>query len=138
MSHKIIRSLLESRLAAWAAARSPALRVAYQNVDFSPADGETYLQAYLLPSLTASNTLGGDHRLYTGTFQVNVITPTSSGEGPAESIVVELADLFPVTLRLARGALEVLVLTPVSQGPVVPNDTTQAVSASFSYRADTE
>lgn len=138
MSHKQIRSLYEQRLAGWAEAREPTLRVAYQNAAFTPNDDETYLQVYLLPALTASNTLAGDHHLYTGTFQVSVITPSGGGEGAAEGIVVELAELFPVNLRISRDGFEVLVLTPVSQGPAVPNGTTQSVSASFTYRADTE
>lgn len=50
MSHKIIRSLLEARLKAWAAARTPALRIAYQNVAFTPSNNEIYLRAFLIPA----------------------------------------------------------------------------------------
>ncbi|RZA27800.1 MAG: hypothetical protein EOP02_09305, partial [Proteobacteria bacterium] len=64
MSHKIIRSLFEQRLAAWAVARK--LRIAYQGVSFNPNPDETYLAAFTLPAGTSANTLAGDHRVYTG------------------------------------------------------------------------
>lgn len=136
MSHKTIRSIYEKRLSAWAA--SKGLRVTCQNVAFTPAEGETYLAAFVLPAGTDSITLGGDHKSYTGVFQVNVVTPAGSGSGAAESLVYELAELFPLYLRLIQGDFGVLVMTPVDPGPGVTGDTTYTVSASFQYRADTD
>ncbi|MBD1602079.1 phage tail terminator-like protein [Pseudomonas typographi] len=136
MSHRLIRSLFEARLAAWAAGRDPSLRIAYQNVSFTPAADETYLAAFTLPAVTASNTLGGDDRLYTGVLQVNVVTPAGNGSGSAASIVDELAALFPLYLKLMQGDFGVLVLTPVDPGPGITADTTYTIPASFQYRAD--
>jgi hypothetical protein len=135
MSHKVIRSLFEQRLAVWAAARN--LRVAYQGVTFEPTDDETYLAAFALPAGTNTNTLAGDHRGYTGVFQINVVTPAGNGTGDAEGLVDDLGDLFPAYLRLKQGDFEVLVLTPVEPGPPIQADNTLTVSASFQYRADT-
>jgi hypothetical protein len=136
MSHRKIRLLYQARLADWAQAQG--LRVAYQGVAFDPEDGETYLQAYLLPAGTDDNTLGGDLKTYTGIFQVNVVTPSGSGPTAAEDLVDELADLFPLYLRLGDVDFTVIVLTPVEQGPGIVNDPTYTVSASFQYRADTD
>jgi hypothetical protein len=116
MSHRKIRLLYQARLADWAQAQG--LRVAYQGVAFDPEDGETYLQAYLLPAGTDDNTLGGDLK--------------------TEDLVDELADLFPLYLRLGDVDFTVIVLTPVEQGPGIVNDPTYTVSASFQYRADTD
>jgi hypothetical protein len=135
MSHKIIRSLFEQRLTAWAAARS--LRIAYEGDIFDPETDETYLAAFTLPAGTNTNTLSGDHRVYTGVFQINVVTPAGGGTGDAEGLVDDLGDLFPAYLRLRRNDFEVMVLTPVEQSPPIPGDTTLSVSASFQYRADT-
>jgi hypothetical protein len=135
MSHSIIRLLFQERLAAWAQARG--LRVAYQNVAFDPADDETYLQAYLLPAGTDTNTIGGDHKAYTGVFQVNAVTPSGNGPTAAEDLVTAIADLFPVFLRLSKDDFTVIVLTPVEPGPGITFDSTYTVSASFQYRADT-
>jgi hypothetical protein len=138
MSHKIIRSLFEARLAAWAAARTPSLQIAYEGVAFSPGADETYLRAYTLPAGTDSNTLAGDHHVYTGVFQVSIVTPSGAGSGKAGGLVDELAALFPVYLRLQRGDFEVVVMTPVDPGPGIAEGTTYTVAASFQYRADTE
>lgn len=137
MSHKICRSLFQARLAAWAAARTPALRVAYENVAFSPNPDELYLKAYNLPAGTDSETLTADHKRYTGLFQVTIVGPSAKGSGAVEGVVDELAALFPLYLRLTGNGLTALVLTPVDQGPGIPNDNTYSVAASFQYRADT-
>ncbi|PYD05941.1 phage tail terminator-like protein [Pseudomonas syringae group genomosp. 3] len=135
MSHKIIRSLLEQRLTVWAGGRS--LRIAYQGVTFTPETDETYLAAFMLPAGTGTDTLSGDHRVYTGVFQINVVTSAGNGTGEAEGIVDDIATLFPAYLRLKQDAFEVLVLTPVEPGPPITGDTTLTVSASFQYRSDT-
>ncbi|MNE33682.1 hypothetical protein D3C76_551320 [compost metagenome] len=137
MSHRTIRQIYEARLAAWAAARAPVLCIAYQGVTFTPADGETYLKAYTLPAGTSSETLGGDHKAYTGLFQVSVVTPSGSGTGKAEGIVDELAALFPLNARYTKSGLTVMTLTPVEPGPGIPEGNTWTVAASFEYRADT-
>ena len=134
MSHKIIRSIFEQRLAAWAADRK--LRIAYQGYAFDQQPGETYLAAFTLPTATSTNTLSGDQRLYTGVFQINVVTPFGTGTANAEALVDELDTLFPAFLRLKESDFEVMVFTPVQPGPFVQADNTLTVSASFQYRAD--
>lgn len=137
MSHKIIRSLLETRLKTWAAARTPALRIAYQNVAFTPNNGETYLRAFLIPAGTDSNDLAGAHRLYTGVFQITIVTSTGNGPSGAETIADELAILYPLNDRLVRNGLTALIMTPVEPGPELAEDTAFALPVSFQYRADT-
>lgn len=136
MSHSKIRLLYQARLDAWATGQG--LRVAYQNVQFDPEDGETYLRAFLLPAGTDSNTLAGDQKIYTGVFQVSIVTPSGDGPTRAEGLADDIADLFPLYLRLSDGDFEVIVLTPVEPGPGIADDSTYTVAASFQYRADTE
>ncbi|MEA1029413.1 phage tail terminator-like protein [Pseudomonas sp. N-137] len=137
MSHKIIRSLLEARLKAWADARTPALRIAYQNVAFVPGDGETYLRAFLIPAGTDSNDLAGAHRLYTGVFQITIVTTSGNGPSASETIADELAALYPLNDRLVRNGITALIMTPVEPGPQLSEDTAFALPVSFQYRADT-
>lgn len=136
MSHATIRLIYQQRLAEWAAIKG--LQVAYQGVQFEPTEGETYLRAFLLPAGTDSNTLAGDHKAYTGVFQVSIVTPSGYGPTQAETLADEISELFPIFLRLSRDQLEVIVLTPVEPGPGVTDDATYTVAASFQYRADTE
>jgi len=137
MSHNIIAAAFESRLLAWAKTRTKPLKVVVENETYSPMAGETYLRAFTLPATTASNTLSGDHRLYTGVFQVNIVAPSGKYRTEASGIVDELAALFPLNLRIPRGGLVTLVMTPVAPGPGIPDGNTFTISTSFQYRADT-
>lgn len=137
MSHNIIASIYETKLIAWAKALPVPLKVVVENETYKPVDGETYLKAFTLPADTASNTLGGDHKLYTGVFQVSIVTSSGKYRGPAGTLADHIAALFPLYERNTKGALTVVTMSPVDQGPSVPDNTTFTVPVSFLYRADT-
>ena len=82
MSVRIIRSLFESRLKAWADTKVPKLAIAFEDVAFTPPDGP-YLKAFLLPANPDSEDLEGKHIAYRGVFQVSVVTKSGSGRGAA-------------------------------------------------------
>ncbi|MNK91492.1 hypothetical protein D3C87_1115900 [compost metagenome] len=100
-------------------------------------NGVTYLRAFTLPTDTASNTLAGDHKLFTGVFQVSIVTPSGKFRGAAGAIADQIAALFPLYERITKGTLTVVTMTPVDPGPGIPDDTTYTVPVSFLYRADT-
>ncbi len=137
MSHAIIASIYEAKLIAWNAARSEKLKIVFENTAYTPADGETYLRAFTIPGDTASNTLGGDHRLYTGVFQASIIAPAGSGKTKTNPIVAELTALFPLYAQDTKATLTVVTMSPVDPGPGITGDSTYTVSVSFLYRADT-
>ncbi len=138
MSNKIIRAAFETRLATWAAARSPALRIAYQNASFEPpADSGTYLRATLLPAPVDSLDLAGAHRLYRGVFQVDIIFKTGTNTGGATSIADELIALFPLNLGITQSGLTVYVREAMSDGPVLVDAAMTTLPVFCSYRADT-
>jgi hypothetical protein len=91
----------------------------------------------LLPAGTNSNDLAGAHRLYTGVFQITIVTPSGSGTGAAEGLADELAVLYPLNDQLTKTGFSVQVMTPVSPGPGQQEDTALALPVSFQYRADT-
>lgn len=137
MSHNIIASIYEARLIAWAKALPVPLKVVVENEAYAPKDGETYLKAYTLPADTVSNTLAGDHRLYTGVFQVSIVTPSGKYRGVAGALADQIAVLFPLYERNTKGALTVVTMSPVDPGPGISEDATYTVPVSFLYRADT-
>lgn len=137
MSNKRIRALYEGRLKTWAAGRSTPLRVAYQNVPFTPVTGEIYLKATLLPADTASDDLAGALRTYLGVFQVSVVAPINAGPGAAETIGDELAALFTMNQRLTATGFTVQQITPATQAAALPDEKNYIVPVSFEYRADT-
>lgn len=136
MSNKAIRALLETRLNTWAAARSPALLVAWENSPLDAPETATYLRANLLPAPTRSADMAGALRTFSGVFQVLICSPISTGPGEAEGITDELAALFPLNLRLTS-SLTLQVTTPASAAPALQNDISYRVPVSFQYRADT-
>ncbi|ROL94162.1 hypothetical protein BK636_02090 [Pseudomonas chlororaphis] len=138
MSHNTIAGIYEARLIVWAKALPVPIKVVVENEAYEPGNGVTYLRAFTLPGDTASNTLAGDHKLYTGLFQVSIVTPSGKYRGPAGAIADQIAALFPVNERNTKEALTVVTMTPVEQGPGISSDTTYTVPVSFMYRADTD
>lgn len=136
MSTKLIRSLFESRLKAWADARSPALKIAFQNVPFTPP-AETYLRAFVLPAKTGSEDLEGTHRLYRGLLQVSIVLPAGMGTGAAGGIVSEIDALFPLNLRLTSGSFSVFIRSPMSDAAGIQEPDRWVVPVTAQYRADT-
>ena len=136
MSNKLCRKAIEARLSAWAAARVPALPIAWENVPFTPPAG-AYLRAFLLPANTSSPDLAGAGRTYRGVYQVSVVAPLNAGPGAADGIADELADLFPLNTRLAVTGLTLQVITPVTAAQSAQDATNYTVPVSFQYRADT-
>ena len=136
MSQTLIRAAFESRLATWAAAQSPALPIAYENVPFTQPDGP-YLKSYLLPAKTTSETLDRLHRHYMGVYQVSLVMPQSTGPGAAQLLVSALDALFPIQTPLLQGGISVVILQPMSAGPSIPDDNNYVIAVSCQYRADT-
>ena len=127
MSKATIRTLLESRLKAWADARP--ISVDWENQTFgAPAD--TYLRFFILPAPTDSQTLDGSHRLYTGVFQISIVCPKDAGPQPGEA-------LFPYSLRVTSGNFELTQTSPLSAGPVINEADRYTIPMSGTYRADT-
>lgn len=136
MSDKLIRSLYEGRLKTWAAARVPALLVAWENVGFTPPTG-AYLRAFLLRADTTSEDLEGVHKARIGVFQVNISCPPNAGPGAAESIAAELEALFPNNLQLTSGGFMVQSITPLRVRAAITDPDRYTVPVDFEYRADT-
>ena len=137
MSHAIIASIYESKLIDWNATRSEKLKIVFENTAYTPAAGETYLRAFTIPGDTASNTLGGDHRLFTGVFQVSIIAPAGTGKTKTNPIAAEIITLFPLYVRDVKNGFVVTPMTPVDVGPGITADSTYTVPLSFTYRSDT-
>jgi hypothetical protein len=94
MSHDIARAAIETRLLAWAKARSPVLPCAFANMNYSPVTGQSYLQGDLLPADTMNPSQGGKHKRYIGLYQVSVRTPAGKGVTESAEIIKEIEALF--------------------------------------------
>lgn len=72
------------------------LEVFYENVGADPQDAEkAYLEVYFMPAPTAYVGLqGGRGQIFTGVYQLTLVTPPRSGTQAAEQIADEICDLF--------------------------------------------
>ena len=96
MSQITIRAKFMNALKAFAAAHNPVLTIAREGVGFTKPDGNSFLEATLIPSDPIAPTTDGVRKRYFGEFQINVWTVDNVGTGVAEAIAEEIAALFPV------------------------------------------
>jgi len=133
-----MRQLLEPRLIAWADLND--LAVAVENQSFDPAkkansDG-MYLRAFLLMSNTDAPDLAGEGRIFTGTFQIDVVGPRLVGSGPVEAIAEKLDALFPVNLLLSATGFSLQTVTPLRVASAIDGASNYALPTSFTVRGD--
>jgi hypothetical protein len=138
MSNKIIRKLLDQRLETYAEIKD--YPVATENNHFDPianaVEGK-YLESFLLPANTVSDDLAGAHRGYRGVYQIDICVRKGTGTGIAETVMDELAALFPVNLRLTdTSGLVVQVMTPVRAPAGRLTGNGWLLSTSFTYRSE--
>ena len=134
MSKSRIRKIFESRLKTWADARG--ISVAWDNTHYDP-ERILYLSSHLLPAPTVSDDLKGDHRLYSGVYQVSVHGVAREGPGASEAVAELIQELYPLNIRLTADGLTVQIITPASIGIAIQETALYTVPVSFQYRADT-
>lgn len=136
MSDALVRATFETRIAAWAAAQSPAIPVAYENTTFTPPAGR-YLRCWLLPLPTQAETFDGLGRLRRGMFQIDLCMPMGAGSAAILALIASLDAAFPLTTPLAQGGISVYLLTPLSGAAGRPDGDHYVVPVSCEYRSDT-
>jgi len=94
MSQITIRAAFEKRLNDWAKAQAPPIKIAFENVAFTPP-AELYLRTFLLPGEGSLTSLENDSTAEIGLFQVSVFAPIDKGARPAETMAEALQGLFP-------------------------------------------
>ena len=135
MSDALIRAAFETRLAAWGAAQSPPIPIAYENATFTPPAGR-YARCFLMPAPTECETMGGEHRRRMGIFQVSLCMPIGTGPGAAASLAASLDTAFPLTQPMTQGGVRIFLLSPMSAGPGIQDPDRYVIPVSCAYRAD--
>lgn len=134
MSNAIIRKAFESRLKTWADAQTPAIKIAYENVSFTPPTGR-YLRCFMLPASTDSETLDGTHRNYSGVFQVSIVVPLNQGSAEALVIASAIDALYPVTF--VQDSLRITMTRPMGIRPGQVEENMYVLPIDGAYRLDT-
>lgn len=130
MNQTTINQALESKLSS--VASDLGVSVAWDNIPFTPGD-EPYLRSHVLPSVTVSNDLGGQMKVWQGVFQVDVCAPVSEGKASAVKMADDIVAAFPLNLELASG---VYINSVASQYPALISGTTYKIPVSMNYRVD--
>lgn len=105
MTQRTIRLELEAKTKTWATGKTPQIQIAYENVDFVKPDG-TWVQMFLIPALTANNTVDTIRKTYYGMVQFNIYTKINKGTKEAEELAQELINLFPVIPKVGTVSIE--------------------------------
>lgn len=135
MSHLIVKAAFETRLETWAAAQTPPISVAFENVGFESSSA-SFVSGFLLPAETVSLSLDGSHRQFTGIYQVSIHSEVGIGLGYALGLAASLDILFPTTTPLVQGSSKIYVTRPMSLGPGIQDGGHLVIPASFQYHLD--
>lgn len=137
MTHDDIKKIFETLLYEYA--KKDNIRVSYHNVVFKPSANETYLRSTLLPSVTTSYTLSGDHLLLKGIYQVDVITEKNVGIAKAEKIAEDLRKIFKMNKVYYKPNSEEYVqqITPIHTTQGFLDDSSFIYPLWMEYRCDT-
>ena len=136
MSQARIRQAIETKLKTWAAAQSPAVLVAYENVKFTPT-AALYVRGFMLPAQTLTRDIGRVNRRYDGLYQISIVAPSGVGPGAAEAVVASLAAYFPPATSIVVSGLRVFILEPLSPSPPIQEGDRYVIPCTLIYRADT-
>lgn len=90
-----IREAFETRIAAFAAAQTPVLPVAWENTSYTPSPLVAYLRCAMLPAPTVNPALGTKFDRLVGFFAVNVYGVQDTGPAAAEAVADAIIALFP-------------------------------------------
>jgi hypothetical protein len=105
MTQRTIRLEVEAKVKAWAAAQSPAIPIAYENVAFTKPD-TTFIELYIIPATTVNTTVSAARKTLTGLIQINIYTKEGVGTKKSEEIAQALIDLFPVVPKTGTVSIE--------------------------------
>jgi hypothetical protein len=134
MTDAIIRELYNDRLAAWCTAEGYGLDA--EGVTFEQELPGAYIVQSMFPSRLRSLDLNGAHRLYMGTYQMDICHPYGSGVAPVDAIADEIEALFPQGLTLTSGTLSVQIIEPCGRYKAIKRDSWLVMPMRFMYRAD--
>lgn len=140
MTHQEAKLIFERTLRDAAKTGMPlfGIDITFDNVDYEPKVGKTYIQTHIMPVATFTNTLNGsDHTGLTGIFQMKIVGSSGTGNGEASAIAAKLKVLFRTDTLFASGNDWVQVTTPLVINEGRSQDGNWSVPTHFEYRADT-
>lgn len=126
---------LQSALSKHLSLATPSIGIAYENVEYNPIVGQSYLRAWLLPGETTSLTLGPGNILeYLGVYQIDCLCPKNQGWAPAKVKAGKLLTHFRPGISMTYQNLTVKSWKAYCDSGSIDGDFYK-VSVSIEYRA---
>lgn len=127
--------MIEQKISAALATRLATLNLPtqYENSQFNPVAGITYLKEDLLPANNTSTTLN-QSTMHSGIYQVSVYAPKDANKGKGYATAKQVLDLFTRGLRLTYQDLSITIMS-ASQTPAFISGDRWVVPISIFYRA---
>jgi hypothetical protein len=127
-----IRSEIESRLAAYAAAQTPKIPVAYENVGFTKPTTGCYLEIFMLNSTATSRDVGASGVRYKGMFQINCYAPLGAGMSTVDALADAVIQVYPVLPKVGTVSVE----APLNASAGIPVDGFMCVPVTGRFRVE--
>lgn len=124
--------MLEARLGEWADEKG--ISVAWDNIQFDPPSGATYLVSHDIPATPYSIDLAGKAVVHPGIYQVNIVAPSGSGKSDVKSIATQVAELFPENSEIPGEGFSVWITAPPAIFPGITDAVSYTVPVSINYR----
>lgn len=135
MSIKSVRQALEVAISAWSSANAN-FPIAYENVNYKPAQNTAYLRVNVLPAETENPSLGDAHKRYVGILQANIYLKEGNGTATASTTADSLLNYFARGESFTVGQIVVRVLNSPSILPALNADGWYILPVSIRYQAD--
>ena len=101
-----IRSILEVRLASI----SGVPEIAWENVEYSPTTGQSFLRPTFVPTLRRPAVRGINPSMrYQGIFTISCVVPEGNGPGAADALADLIIENFEATTDLTDGSRYVTI-----------------------------
>lgn len=131
MSRAAIRGALQS----WLAGMSPALATAWENVEFTPAQGAPYQRVNLLAADPDNTTQGSAMFIEVGVLQVTLTYPAGSGYVAAEARAEAVRSRFKRGTTLTQDGVRVHITRTPSIAPAIQEPGWYSIPISIRWQA---
>lgn len=127
------RQELETKLAAFAAAQTPPVAVAFEGVPFTRPVNTPFLECFVKTGPVVLSTVSGESIRTRGTWAVNCYWPSGQGTGKLEALAQGVVSTFKVVPKTGNVSIE----QPGNSGNIaVTNDGWICLPITFPFRVE--
>lgn len=129
-----IRQEVESAIAAFASAQSPAIPVAYEGVAFTKPVNAPYLEVVFLSNNVMNATVDAQRQRVVGSFQINVYMVNGKGMKQLDTLTSAIAEMFPVADKARYSTFS--VEQPANVSPPMTDAAFRVAAVRIQYRQE--